>query len=217
MKPRKHIHVKYCWQTYFKSIGTLSQTFKNYIHNNRDSRSISKRKQSGQLEIWPLNQHFYLHLWTKIKCFWNFVTVACHSSQLRLIPYLHQRPIFFKANSIHSSIVAISELIRGAQCLIEVIRSSGEEMWRVDAYQIPYYSRGIEEAKRTHPIFADWVACKWCVPSASDVFLSKNDSSGGKTSEASEGVEYDFYFTEYDFYPLWSRILIITHCTNKLI
>ena len=29
-------------------------------------------------------------------------------------------------------------------------------MWRVDAYQIPYYSRGIEEAKRTHPRFADW-------------------------------------------------------------
>jgi hypothetical protein len=25
------------------------------------------------------------------------------------------------------------------------------------AYQIPYYSRGIEEAKRTHPRFADWV------------------------------------------------------------
>jgi hypothetical protein len=45
--------------------------------------------------------------------------------QCRLIPYLHQRPIFFKANS---SIVAILELIRGAQCLIEVIRSSGEEM-----------------------------------------------------------------------------------------
>ena len=42
--------------------------------------------------------------------------------------YLHQRPIFCKANSIHSSIVAILELIRGAQCLIEVIRSSGEEM-----------------------------------------------------------------------------------------
>jgi hypothetical protein len=34
MKPRKHIHVKYCWQTYFKSIGKLSQTFKNHIHNN---------------------------------------------------------------------------------------------------------------------------------------------------------------------------------------
>jgi hypothetical protein len=29
-------------------------------------------------------------------------------------------------------------------------------MWRADAYQIPYYSRGIEEAKRTHPRFADW-------------------------------------------------------------
>jgi hypothetical protein len=34
----------------------------------------------------------------------------------------------FKANPIHSSIVAIFELIRGAQCLIEVIRSSSEEM-----------------------------------------------------------------------------------------
>jgi hypothetical protein len=38
-----------------------------------------------------------------------------------------------------------------SQCLIEVIRSSGEEMWCVDAYQIPYYSRGIEGEKRTHP------------------------------------------------------------------
>jgi hypothetical protein len=84
------------------------------------------------------------------------IIIYFHSSQCRLIPYLHQRSIFFKANSIHSSIVAILELIRGAQCLIEVIRSSGEEMWRVDAYQIPYYSRGIEEAKRTHPRFADW-------------------------------------------------------------
>jgi hypothetical protein len=27
------------------------------------------------------------------------------------------------------------------------------------------------------------VACKWSVPSASDVFLSKNDNSGGKTRE----------------------------------
>ena len=39
----------------------------------------------------------------------------------------------FKTNS---SIVAILELIRGAQCLIEVIRSSGEEMWRVDAAEV---------------------------------------------------------------------------------
>jgi hypothetical protein len=51
---------------------------------------------------------------------------------------------------------------------------------------------------------------KWCVPKASDVFLSKNDDSGGKTGEASEGVEYDFYFTEYDFCPVWSRVLIRT-------
>jgi hypothetical protein len=40
---------------------------------------------------------------------------------------------------------------------IEVIRSSGEEMWHVDAYQIPYYSRGIEGEKRTHPRFADCI------------------------------------------------------------
>jgi hypothetical protein len=84
------------------------------------------------------------------------IIIFFHSSQCRLIPYLHQRPIFFKENSIHSSIVAILELIRGAQCLIEVIRSSGEEMWSVDAYQIPYYSRSIEGEKRTHPRFADW-------------------------------------------------------------
>ena len=53
--------------------------------------------------------------------------------------------------------------------------------------------------------------------SASDVFLSKNDNFGGKTREASEGVEYDFYFTEYDCCPVWSRVLIFTHCPIKLI
>jgi hypothetical protein len=53
------------------------------------------------------------------------IIIYFHSSQCRLIPYLHQRPIFFKTNS---SIVAILELIRGAQCLIEVLWSSGEEM-----------------------------------------------------------------------------------------
>jgi hypothetical protein len=46
------------------------------------------------------------------------IIIYFHLSQCRLIPYLHQRPIFFKANSIHSSINAILELIRGAQCLI---------------------------------------------------------------------------------------------------
>ena len=83
MKPRKHIHVKYCWQAYFISIGTLSQIFKNHIH----------------------------------KC---------------------------------------------------------------------------------------------CFPSASDVFLSKKDNSHWKNREASEGVEYDFC-------PVWSRVLIFTHCPIKLI
>ena len=40
------------------------------------------------------------------------------------------------------------------------------------------------------------------IPSASDVFLSKNDNSGRKTREASEGLEYYFYFTEYGFCPV---------------
>jgi hypothetical protein len=36
------------------------------------------------------------------------------------------------------------------------------------------------------------------------VFLLKNDSPGGKTLETSEVVEYDFC-------PMWSRVLIFTH------
>jgi hypothetical protein len=43
-----------------------------------------------------------------------------------------------------------------------------------------------------------------------------NDSSGGKTREASKGVEYDFYLTEYVFCPVWSRVLIFTHCPPEL-
>jgi hypothetical protein len=35
--------------------------------------------------------------------------------------------------------------------------------------------------------------------------------------EASEGVEYDIYFTEYDLCPVWSRVLISTFCPIKLI
>jgi hypothetical protein len=61
------------------------------------------------------------------------------------------------------------------------------------------------------------VVCKWCVPSASSVFLSRNDSSGRKTRKASEVVEYDFYFTQYDFCSVWSRVLIFIHCPIKLI
>ena len=61
------------------------------------------------------------------------------------------------------------------------------------------------------------IVCNWCVPSASDVFLSKNGNYGGKTREASEGMEYDIYFTGYDFCPVWSRVLIFTHCPIKLI
>jgi hypothetical protein len=35
------------------------------------------------------------------------IIIYFHSSQCRLILYLHQSPIFFKANSIHSSKVPI--------------------------------------------------------------------------------------------------------------
>jgi hypothetical protein len=88
MKPRKHIYVKYCWQTYFKSIGTLSQTFKNHCN--------------GRLQV------------MRSECLWRF------------------------------------------------------------------------------PV--------------------KERKSGGKTREASEGVEYDFYFTEYDFCSMWPCVLIFIHC-----
>ena len=64
--------------------------------------------------------------------------------------------------------------------------------------------------KRFSAVAIVTIACKWCVPSASDVFLSKNDNSGGKTHEASEGVEYYFF-------PVWSRVLFVTHCPVKLI
>ena len=86
------------------------------------------------------------------------------------------------------------ELIRGAQCLIEVIRSSGEEMWRVDAYQILYYSRGIEGEKRTHSRFADWTmgftydfyANRWRVCSISYYFRNSSASINNVTN-----VNYD--------------------------
>jgi hypothetical protein len=71
--------------------------------------------------------------------------------------------------------------------------------------------------KRYSAVAIVTIACKWCVPSASDVFLSKNGNSGGKTCEASEGVEYEFYFTEYDLCLVWSRFLIFTHRPIKLI
>jgi hypothetical protein len=58
--------------------------------------------------------------------------------------------------------------------------------------------------------FKNHIHNKWCVTSASDVFLSENDNSGGKTCEASKGVKYDFC-------PVWSRVLIFTHCPFKLI
>ena len=50
----------------------------------------------------------------------------------------------------------LSLRFKGSGCHYNSIRSSGEEMWHVDAYQILYYSRGIEKAKRTRPRFADW-------------------------------------------------------------
>jgi hypothetical protein len=45
----------------------------------------------------------------------------------------------------------------------------------------------------------------------------RGDNSGRKIGEASEGVEYDFYFTEYDFCPVWSRVLILSNQINLFI
>ena len=53
------------------------------------------------------------------------------------------------------------------------------------------------------------IGCKWCVPSAFDVFLSKKDNSGGTTRQASKGVEYEFYFTEYELCHVWSHVFWI--------
>jgi hypothetical protein len=62
------------------------------------------------------------------------------------------------------------------------------------------------------------VAGKWCVPSASDVFLLKNYNSGGKICEASEGATSIIFpsgvaLREYDtlgwinFHISWTRML----------
>ena len=60
------------------------------------------------------------------------------------------------------------------------------------------------------------VACKWCVPSASDVFLSKNYNSGGENLWGIRGGGIWFLFHEIwflscvitcsDFYPLSNQI-----------
>jgi hypothetical protein len=57
MKPRKQIHVKYCWQTYYKSIGTLSQTFKNHIHNNKEIQNQYPRVMCSEcLSCFPVKE-----------------------------------------------------------------------------------------------------------------------------------------------------------------
>ena len=77
MKPRKHIHVRYCWQTYFKSIGTLSFTFKNHIHNNIVTVACKWCIPSASDVFLSKNDNS------------GGETREVHSSQLRLIPYLH--------------------------------------------------------------------------------------------------------------------------------
>jgi hypothetical protein len=84
-----------------------------------------------------------------------------------------------------------------AQCLIEVIRSSGEEMWRVDAYQIPYYSRDIEGEKRTHPRFADWIN------------LNKTDNVSARRISSKMATIDEFALKNIG---LWWRYGISRHC-----
>ena len=74
MKPRKHIHVKYCWQTYL----IKSPLERCLRHLKTTSTAIKRFKITIQEKtIWPirnmaLKPTFFLHLWTKIKCFSNF-------------------------------------------------------------------------------------------------------------------------------------------------
>jgi hypothetical protein len=93
----------------------------------------------------------------------------------------------------------------------------GKHIYRYVKYCWQTYFKSIGTLSQIFKNRIVTVAFKWCVPSASDVFLSKNDNFGGKIREASDVVEYDFYFTEYDFCPVWSRVLIFTHCPIKLI
>jgi hypothetical protein len=93
-----------------------------------------------------------------------------------------------------------------------------KHIYRYIKYCWQTYFKSIGTLSQTFKNHIVTVAFKWCVPSASGVFLSKNDNSGGKTREASEVVEYDFLFhgiwflscviTCSDFYPLSNQINI---------
>jgi hypothetical protein len=80
--------------------------------------TLSQCLSSGEDRIWSPLKKNTMHLFSGSLSFFeyssnnNIQKMYFHSSQCRLIPYLHQRPIFFKTNS---SIVAILELILGAQ------------------------------------------------------------------------------------------------------
>ena len=72
------------------------------------------------------------------------------------------------------------------------------------------------EGESIYPKQIATVACKWCVPSASDVFLSKNDNSGGKTLRLPRGWNIIFIsrnmscvITCSDFYPLSNQINLL--------
>ena len=86
------------------------------------------------------------------------------------------------------------------------------------------YSKSIGTLSQIFKNHIVTVACKWCVPSASDVFLSKNDNSGGKTREAFGIWFLSCMITCPDLYPLsnqinlfmviniWGIIIILIYC-----
>ena len=85
MKPRKHIHVTYCWQTYFKSIGGLSQAFKNHIHNNIVTVALQVMRSrvpltfSCQRTITLAGRPARLPKgWNMIFISWNMICVLCN-------------------------------------------------------------------------------------------------------------------------------------------
>jgi hypothetical protein len=116
--------VKICVTSYFMSIGKPRVSPLLSLNTSAVIRYFSEIFNEGGIKIISLSNI-------------RPIIIYFHSSQCRLIPYLHQRPIFFKANSIHSSINKI--LVRKAQKSVEnylVYQSVSQKSILCDVYFI---------------------------------------------------------------------------------
>ena len=84
-------------------------------------------------------------------------------------------------------------------------------MWRVDAYRIPYYSRGIEGEKRNHPQFADiWCASTRHISSPEDR-ISSIKHCAPRISSKMATIDDCIEFALKNI-GLWWRYRISRHC-----